>query len=411
MNILVFCCGLYVDLANHLADKGKNTVWYYTPYGSMFPSWKEYAPGDKFEYLTKVKYPFDYVDKADMIVSFDCSNQDLINYLRNKYPDKSVFGAGLMSRIEDNRLNFKKILESAGLPVVPYKAIKGMTALREYLKSNPNKMVKADIFRGDFQSLKCENFEAAEQILKDREPALGNASESFDFIVEDILESKAEIGFDGFMVDGEAIPFSFGWECDKNFYLGKTGNDIPDVLRETLDALAPFYEKAKYRGSLSTEELITDKGHFFIDACQRVGMPLGTLYSKFINNWPELVYGIGRGEIPEVDTDVKYVGAFALPSRHAEKYFTKVNIEKGHREDFRFLSACMNDKKEYYAVAGCAEVVVIVAGGKSPEDVVKQIQEKSQYVSAFDLENEAVEGLDKLLEKIKQESKDCGIDF
>jgi len=410
MTYLVMCCGLYTSLASALSDNGKNRVLYYTPYGSKYPKYEEFAPGDHFEFLEKVKYPFDFIDQADVIVNFDCSNQDMINYLRKKYPEKSIFGSGLGARIEDDRIAFKKWLNLLDLPVVPYKIVKGMTALREYLKSNPKKIVKVNIFRGDFETLKADSLEAVEQVLKDREPKLGMISESIEFIVEDQIDSKAEIGFDGFFNGKEYIPFSWGFECAKNLYIGKVG-EAPDMLMETLDAFQPLYTKMNYRGSLSTEELVTAKGkHFFIDPCNRVALPLGVLYSKYINNWAQVVSEIGLGKDVEIDCEQKYVGAFALSSRNAREYFTRVDFEKGKRDDFRFMFGCQDIKGNYYAVKGVEEIVVVTAGGETVEEVVAQLKERAQNVSAFGLETEEINSIDDVKERIAQ-GKEVGIEF
>ncbi len=411
MTYLCFDCGLYCNLASALSDNGKNRVLYYTPYGSKYPKYEEYAPGDNFEFLEKVKYPFDYIDKADAIVNFDCSNQDLINYLRLKYPEKSIFGSGLGARLEDDRLSFKKWLGLLNLPVVQFKVVKGMTALREYLKTNPKKIIKVNIFRGDFETLRADSFDAVDQVLKDRQPSLGMIAESMEFIVEDMVESKAEIGFDGFFNGSEYIPFAFGYECAKNLYIGKVGEDIPDPLMETLEAFKPLYTKMNYRGAISTEELIISKDkHFFIDPCQRVALPLGVLYSRFIKNWSEVVHNIGLGESVDIQCDHKYVGAFALSTRNAKDHFTLINIDKNKRDNFRFMMACQDEKKNYYAVKGCEEVVVVVAGGETVDEVIDQLKTNAQAVNAYGLEIDDIKGIDDVKEKIAL-GKTVGIDF
>ena len=208
MKFLVIDSGLYAELANALSDGGKNKVYYYTNTESAFPSYKEYASGHNFEHIEKVKYFWDYVDEADVICSFDISSNDMIHWLRNNLPNKSIFGAGRGERMESNRIGFKKTLEALEMPVIPYKVIKGMTALRKYLEANPKKVVKIDIFRGDFETLKCDSYEAVKQILDDRAPLLGLYSEDCQFIVEDMVDCKCEAGWDGFVCDGISIPFS-----------------------------------------------------------------------------------------------------------------------------------------------------------------------------------------------------------
>ena len=415
MKFLCIDSGLYLELCNALSDKGKHTVYYYTNTGLAFPRFQDIATGNKFEYVTKVQSFWKYVDEVDVVCNFDVGANDAIDYIRKKYPDKSVFGAGQAEKLEMNRLGFKKTLEALDLPCIPYKVIKGMDALRKYLETHPKQVVKADSsIRGDFETLKCDDYKSVKQILDDRAPLLGLYAEECQFIVEDMVECKSESGYDGFFSNGVYIPFSYGIEYDKNLYIGKvikTEDDVPEVLMETLDAFRPVLDKFGYRGALSTEErIVSEKEHYFIDPCCRGPLPLGVLYSRFINNWPDLVYSIGKGEPIEVDCDYKYVGAFALCTTNTKEHFTLVQMEEGHRDDFRFMMACQNEKKDYYAVKGQEASVVVVAGGDSPEDVIKKLKKNAEYVHAFGLENDAIKSIDGILEKIK-EAEEVGIDF
>ena len=415
MKFLVICSGLYLELANALSDKGKHTVYYYTNTGLAFPRFQDIATGNKFEYVTKITSFWKYVDEVDVVVNFDVGANDAIDYIRKKYPEKSVFGAGQAEKLEMNRLGFKKMLEALDLPCIPYKVIKGMDALRKYLEARPKQVVKADSgLRGDFETLKCDDYKSVKQILDDRQPLLGLYSEECQFIVEDMVECKVEAGFDGAACDDMIIPISYGIEYDKNLYIGKvirTEEEIPDTLFNTLDAFRPVFKKMGYRGLLSTEERVVSKIlSYFIDICGRGPLPLGVLYSRFIKNWPEFVEAIGRGDPIEAEIDFDYIGAFALCSTNTKEHFTLVTMDEGHRDDFRFMMACQNEKKDYYAVKGQEASVVVVAGGDSPEDVIKKLKKNADYVHAFGLENDAIKSIDGILEKIK-DAASVGIPF
>jgi hypothetical protein len=413
MIYLVIDSGLYVELANALSDNGRHRVLYYTSTGSAFPSYKEVASGHKFENLEKVNdiQFWSCVEKADAIVTFDVGMNGMIDYLRKKYPNKSVFGAGRGEQLENNRLGFKKTLQALKLPCIPYEVIKGFSNLRKYLEANPKKVVKIDVYRGDFETLKVDDFESVKQILKDREPHFGIFSEEVQFIVEDMVDCVVETGFDGFFNGSEFKAFSYGYEVDKNLYLGKVSIEVPEVLSSTLETMKPIFERFGYRGCLSTEErIVSEKEHYFIDPCCRGPLPLGVLYSRFIKNWPEVVYKVGRGEEFEIDCDHKYVGAFALGTTNAKEYFTKVKIKEGHRDDFRFLMATQNEKGDYYAVKGHESVIVAVAGGDSPKEVVEALKKNVENVEAFNLETGEIEGIDEVFKKI-EDGKRVGVDF
>src|SRR5690348_637794 len=145
MKITVLDNGLYCSQAEALSEGGKNTVVYCKPWARPFPTVDDYAVGHGYGHLQKEVYCFDHLLDSDLIVNFDVSQNDLIHFLRQVLPKKAIFGAGLGERLEHDRVLFKKWLVQLGLPVGPYKVIKGLEALREYLKKNPKKYIKTNI--------------------------------------------------------------------------------------------------------------------------------------------------------------------------------------------------------------------------------------------------------------------------
>ena len=402
---LIQDCGIYLNLANDLAAKGENLVRYYTDYGSAFPSYREYATGDGmdkegktwgFEDLIKCDDFFDFIEESDCIGTFDCSKNDLIEFLRKLYPDKSIFGAGWMARLEDDRLMFKRFLEKLKLPVIPYTPVKGFDNLRKHLKENPGKVVKTNIFRKDFESLVCKDFQSVKQLLVNREPAFGCYADEMIFIVEDFVESVVEAGFDGFYTPAGGFQhFSYGIEFDKNFYLGRVGGELPDVLRSTLDVIDPYFAKKDYRGLISTEErIVSQKEHYFIDPCLRGAMPLGVLFGRYIKNWPEVMYNVGLNQPFEIDCDHKYVAAMSLTSRNAEDFFTYIKFAEGHRDDFRLMMACQDKEGNHYSVKGLEAIVVAVAAGETPQEAVDNLKATGEWVEAHGLENDELKQID-----------------
>jgi hypothetical protein len=193
--------------------------------------------------------------------------------------------------------------------------------------------------------------------------------------------------------------------------LGRVDSEGPEILMETLDAFVPVFNEIKYAGAISTEERIVSRNeHYFIDPCCRCPLPLGVLYSRFINNWSDVVYKIGRNEPFEIECDVKYVGAYALSSENGKDNFTLVNIKEGHRDDFRFEMATQDDKGNYYAVKGLETVVVVVAGGETPAEVVNKLKENAENVEAYKLDKDAIKGIDGILDQIKI-AKTVGIEI
>jgi hypothetical protein len=414
MKILCLDNGLYPVLCEALSDGGKNEVRYFTPWAKPFPSIDDRMKGDGYGDLKKTLHFFDHVKEADMIVNFDVPSNDMISYLREQYKDKSIFGAGRGERLEHDRLFLKEWLEHYNLPVGPYKVVKGITALINYLKTNPDKWVKTNIFRDDLETFYFTNWDDDKYLLSEIEVTLGMLAETYTFIVEDSIPCKVQSGSDMFFANGRWIPFSWGFEINKNLCVNKVITDIEDlpvVLQKNIDYLQGLMRKMDYRGAVSTEERITDKDTaYLIDFTARVPAPLGQMYPVFINNWPELCYKIGRNEEVEVDCDFDYIGAFALSSEHAKDHNLKIIVDEAHLKDVRFQMVAQN-KDGYFAVKGNTGVCVLVAGGDSPQEVLYKIKAAGEYVDSFGLDKDDLDGIQEQYDRTVSGLKGLNMKF
>ena len=411
MKYLVMDKGLYVHQAEALSDDGKNTVLYHTPYETKDPHYRDFVIGKGFGHLKKVLYPEDYFESADCIVFFDVSGNSLCNFLRKIYPKKSIWGAGLGERLENDRVLLKEWCAELGLPVNKYEVVKGIANLREHLKKNKDKYVKVNIFRGDMESFHSPDYDSIESVLDELAVTLGSDQNEYDFIVEDKIDTEIEVGADVIFNGTEFLrPMFAGYELHKNLYVAHVTDDVPEPLMETLDAFTPLLSKMNYRGALSTEEkIISAEKHYFIDACMRLPNPLSALYPVMIKNWSEVVYNTGLGKYTELDISHKYVGAFGLSSLAAKESYVKVNIKPGHEDDVRYQMVTGRGEKNY-AVPGWEVVAILVAGGNSVDEVLNKLKENARHVDAHFLDKDPLEGID-VIKSLIEKGKEVGINF
>jgi hypothetical protein len=403
--------GLYVHQSEALSEDGKNRVLYHTPYETRDPHFKDYVIGKGFGHLEKVLYPEDYYEKADCIVFPDVSGNSLCNFLRKIYPDKSIWGSGLGERLENDRVLLKEWCAELGLDVNKYTVIKGVDKLREHLKTNKDKYVKINIFRGDMESFHSPDYDSIESVLDELAVTLGSDKNEYDFIVEDAIKTDVEAGADVIFNGKEFLSSMFcGYELHKNLYVAHVTDRLPEPLMETLDAFTPLLRKMQYRGAFSTEEkVVSANEHYFIDACMRLPNPLSALYPVFIKNWAEVVYQVGLGNKIDLDIEHKYVGAFGLTSLAAKDSYVKINIKEGHDKDVRLQMVTGRNGKNY-AVPGWEVVAILVAGGNSVDEVLNKLKENAKYVDAHFLDKDPLEGIDMIKEVIKKGEK-VGIKF
>lgn len=402
---LVIDKGLYPHISEALSDEGKNRVLYATPWETKDPHFRDFVVGKGFGHLEKVMYPEDYYEKADSIIFWDVSGNALCNFLRKIYPNKSIVGAGLGERLENDRVLLKEWCKELGLPVSNYVVVKGVTALREHLKKNKDKYVKVNVWRGDLESFHSPDYDSIEQVIDEMAVKLGSDKEEFDFIVDDTIKDALEIGADTFFNGTEFIrPMFAGIEKHKNLYVAKVMDEIP-ILGETLNAFTPLLSKMNYRGPLSTEELVKSKTeHYWIDACMRLPNPLSALYPVMIENWSEFIYEIGLGHYVEPEIKHKCVGAFGLSSLAAKESYVKVNIKEGYEDKVRYQMVTGRGEKNY-AVPGWEVVAILVAGGNTVDEVLEGLKEAAEGVDAHFLDKDPIEGIHMIKEDIKKAEK------
>ena len=75
----------------------------------------------------------------------------------------------------------------------------------------------------------------------------------------------------------------------------------------------------------------------------------------------------------------------------------------------------MNKKKydidKVYAIKGNSVVCCLVAGGKTPQEVLKKLKDASKCVDAFSLDKDPVEAIDQQFEDALGGLKKVGIKF
>ena len=421
MKYLVRDAKIFMEQANALADKGKNEVIYCSQWQTAYPKFEDFAVGLDFEYLKKRDKHgnpllfWDYVEWADCICNFDVHLNDEIAALRRLLPKKSVWGSGLGEKLEADRIALKQWLEVLGLPMQKWKAVKGVTALEEYIKNNPDQYVKLNIFRGDegMESFHAKDVEDIKHKLLKMRLTYGPKAEDMPFVVEETIDTPVEIGYDGFFNGKNYSDKCFlGYEYHKNLYVAKVTRfeELPKPILDTMDAFAPVLEKFDFRGALSTEEkILSPTEHFFLDICSRLPSPLSALYPVMIKNWAELVYKFGKKEDVELDIDAKYVGAIALEVEDLEHDFVEVKIKPNSRDKVRFQCACQTDGK-YYAVKGNKNACILVAKGNSVDEVLGNLKKNAELVEADGIDKDDLNGID-IVKDIIDKGESVGIEF
>ena len=431
-NFLVLDCGIFTSLANALSMDGKNKVYYHVTWsGDAFPKLQDFAPGTGFDNLIKIKRLYTEIDftakdhptvdetgdKIDCVICFDVGRNDEIDDIRRRYPNLSVVGSGVGEILEEDRVGLKKICKRLGLDVNDYVIKKGIDALAEYSKSNKDIYAKIDIFRQSMETIHIEDFETAEKELtfEKLKVEFGPVfSKTVPFLVEKAIPSDVEGGFDGWFCpsSGWMGKCFCGYEISKGPYLTRVRdyNDLPTVIKNTMDAFIPVLNALDYRGFVSTEEKIMKDGkHYLLDWCSRLLNPGSALYPYAIQNWDELNYSIGANKMCEANIEYKYYGALPLWSEEGKTNYVHIQVDPKYRKQVLFMGVC-SDGKDFYSIKGKESMVTLVAGSNRWQDVISQLYELLDHVKFEGMEKSYASNLDRFEGLIKEGEK-LGLDF
>jgi len=404
LKFLIWDTGLSLAHSLRLAKDG-HQVFYYTPWQTAFPRFQDYAIGLGFENegLYKIKHFWDYIDKVDYIVFFDIGAGDMANFLRSK--GYKVYGASKGERLEEERFNSRKIQKTIGLPVQQTVKVQGINNLRKYLKSNPNKYVKLDLFRGDVDSFYAKDYESVIMLLDEIETAFGPFKEKKAFICEDYIKAITEFGNDAFFNSRKFLtPHLFGREMSKASYVGKWTNNLPSVLQNTLDKLTPVFQKLDYRGAFSSEERVVSKDKsYLIDMCCRLPFPLSAGYTEAITNFTEIIVAIAEGKDIEIKPKNKYLITLPLETQHAQNNWVKLDFNPKLLTEGKIKIRCATKiDNKYYMVKGLSTAYILISCCDTIKQGIKEIEEVSKEVDCVGLDKDGIGGLYKIQEEIEE---------
>lgn len=402
MKILVLDTGISLEHALRLG-RDRNKVYYYTPWQLAFPKFKDYATGLGFTEIEKVMFWADWIDKVNLICSFDIGFGDIISFLRKK--GYTCFGAGEGEKLEWFRFNTRKLQKSVGLPVQPTFLTKGVSALRDFIARNPDVYVKFDIFRGDLETFYAKDYKKVELLLDELESAFGPFKESYEFMIEKDIGRGLEPGFDLFFSKTDYIkPYLYGFEISKSAYIGQYTLELPSPLNETASKLATLLRKLDYRGPISTEEIVIDENkHYLLDICGRYPYPLSAIYTESILNYTEVIYGVAQGKQVKLKPIARFVGCLPITSEHAADYWLAMDFPPELRKKIKLQSAGKVGSN-YFAVKGNETIAVAISWGDSVNEVIEDLLKTAEKFEAYDAEPAIASLLEapKVLEKAKK---------
>lgn len=404
---LVWDNGLFIECAITLArDFGR--VLYYVPWQSGYPSSNISVIGSGVPNIKHVESPWPYIEEVDLWVFPDVYEGPTQEYLASL--GKRVWGGRRGEDLELDRAGSKEHCKKLGIDIGPWKAIKGIKALRKHLERHDDQWVKISKTRGDGETFHSENYDLVKPRIDEWEFKLGAKAEIMEFIVEDGINPAVEVGYDGFTIDGKfAKNAMFGIEIkDKGLVMKTLKYDaLPEEVRGVNEKLAPTFREFGYRGFFSSELRITkDRTPYLIDPCCRCGSPPSELMWEIVSNWADIMWHGAIGEVVEPVFTAKWGAELLLISDWGDKNWQPLEFPKSIRRNVKLRYLTVIDGRFYQVPQQSAhpEIGAVVATGDTMEAAIKNVTEIAEKVKGFyvDVHPEALDDATEQFAKLKE---------
>lgn len=405
--------GSYVSVAKRLSKFFQKT-YYYSCNQSSFPRLSLDNIGRGYDDIERVDEFWGRLDEFDIIIFPDIYFNDWGKHLREI--GKMVWGGCESEILETNRKIFKDELVNVGLPVATTQYIIGITNLKEYLQNVKDKWIKISYFRGELETFHHIDFNQSKQWLNEMSYTMGPMAERIEFQVEDSIESIAEIGCDGWCINGE-YPSSMLWgiEVKDCGYVCKSVkyNDLPEPIKQVNDKFKPVLEKYKHTGFYSNEIRYTNNGlAYYTDGALRVGSPAGNCYLDLIDNWGDIIEKGCNGKLVKPNYTSTYAVEIILKSEYCNKGYLNVKYPDEYKDNIK-LKGCFKINGVEYVIpfTHCGfdmlEFASVVVCGDNLDEIITQAIEIASTVEGFKVQfntdalSEALEKLNIIQETLK----------
>jgi len=378
--------GLFQPLAHRLAREFER-VLYYRPIDKSFPKTNDAMLGDGYEDIERIEtlMSISTIDETDLFVFPDIHWAEEQEYLRSI--GKLVFGSGSADALELYRHDFTEAIKEAGLPTVHHEMVTGMKALRKLLEKVEDKYIKVSAVRGLMETWHHTKYEISKPKLDEIEYDLGCLSEDQEFLVQDSLKCKREIGSDQIIADGKfPKTVQFAVEGKDKTCLSKMTGNLPKEVRFVNEHMTELL--LPVRGYFSSEIRIGEKDGkpYFTDITVRHASPAGETYNAMCKNLGEIILAAAQGEIVEPVCVERFAAQALITSDIADSANVPIYIDQKIREYVHLYHSCIRSDGQECVLKTDAkfnEIGSVIGLGKTIEEAIKHCQENAKKIDAY----------------------------
>jgi len=408
--------GSYLPIARHLS-KFFTKTFYHSVNQNPFPRFGIDAVGTGYPEIEKVDEFWGRIDDFDIIFFTDLYFNDWGKHLRSM--GKLVWGGCPSDIIETDRKLFKEELDNVNLPTVKSTYVTGVDALIKAINNIKDVWLKISYYRGEMETFHHINAAHTAVFINDLRHQLGPLANKLEFQIEPSIDSIAEIGYDGYSVNG-MYPQSAMWglEVKDTGYIGKAcnANEMPLPVQQVNNKFGSVLKKYAHQGFFSTEIRYTKtKLPFFTDPCMRAGSPPSNTMLNMIGNWDKIIIGLCQGIIVEPEWNAKYGVEIILKSPYCNEAYLPVSFDSKYDANINLKGAFRLDGKDYvipwkYAGFDMEEFGSVVVVGDNIEDIANQAIAICDKIDAYKLRYES-NAINIAMEQIKSVEQAINVKF
>ena len=410
----VVCCtvdyGSFISLAEMMGKSVAKSL-YYSPFEQEFLGIDRCVIGDGIPGVTRIDEPMspEILDAVDLWLFPDIGYGGFQRFLARD--GKLVWGSMGASDLELYRTRFLALIEELGLPAVSSERVVGVTALAEHLKTVGRKWVKINRYRENMETWFHLDWEHSRNKLDDLAVTFFGLKEHIVFVVQDEIPDAAEIGYDGWCIDGKYPAESFqGYEKKNELYLGGwlPNEDLPDPVLAVNEAIRGTLADYGYRNFMATEIRLKDGKPYFIDPTFRMPGQTGEHLFNTCTNLAEVILGGAAGEIIEPKFSHRFAAEATV--HHTSGEGAKVlRVSDEARPFFKGYHYCESDGLYHFPARKTNEVGVIIGQGDSIQDAIDDLKANFDLLGDEPVSIEFA-GFADLLKEIDEAEK-AGVEF
>ena len=405
---MIFDSGINTDFASKMTQF-YDKVYYYSHYEDAYPTPYKGRIGTGIEGVTRVENIWDYYGDVDIWAFPHLFQGSFQQWLRSQ--GKLVYGAGRGEALEIDRIGFKDLQKSLGMPLNEYKVIEGFDKMEEYLKTHNDLFIKNNLYRGIMETWHHESYATSKPFLDFLKTEYGMFQSGERFIIETPIDDAVEYGFDGFCIEGQFPKKTvFGIEIKDAAYLCREVdyNNLPMAVLDANEKLSESLKSYGYRGWYSNEMRSIERNKAVLtDITARHASPPTSLFMEMCENFGQYIWDVANGDIPNVKLKYKYGCQLIISCGWAKKEPVAITFPKEYEPNVKVKNLSIEDGVYWFLPQNdeMMQVGYVLGWGNTKTQAIDMAKKVAKEVKGFDIKinlgalDEADVEIQKLIKK------------